>query len=275
MSKTCKTVALKSKRKPSRRTSTKKKVGLARNQPLNGWGDVSPVEARSESKSANAQSRPRLKQMEESLETQRLVFREMTPSTQEVAKKLHAKMNAANLRDLLAKHAIGTMLYMTTSRPFVYGPDALRQFAMYTGIDGGEKTLLDLRCFAQSFTQQFIRQQANIPLANGAFLTYRHFVALMKVPSLDERNQLLARFRAEGLTVAQWRREVANTRRRQHLPLDEGRADQQPVGGCKSAGNRLRVRVSAGGSYAMPEASEPDDTETRRHGKRSGKKSDH
>lgn len=150
-----------------------------------------------------------------------VAYYDMVPSMQEVAKKYHARMRLANLRDLLFRHAIGRMLHQIAAKPGIYGPDAIRQFAEYLGIPGGMASLVDMKSFAHVFTRQFVREQAEKPLANGAFLTYEHFLCLMKMWSWKERNQLLDRIRAEGLTAAQVRREVAKSQRRQPLPNDE------------------------------------------------------
>ena len=52
--------------------------------------------------------------------------------------------------------------------------------------------------FAQAFSRQSICEQADDPMVNGAFVTYDHFLQLIKVWNLKKRKQFLEQVRAEG-----------------------------------------------------------------------------
>ena len=124
----------------------------------------------------------------------------------EVAKELRREMRKANLRDLLAKHSLGRAIKDVVSRPGVFGQDALQGFAEYAGISLVE--IINMKNFASEFTRQFIVEQASAPMANGAFLTYAHFLDLMRVASFKRQRQLLQHIRENGLTASQARREI-------------------------------------------------------------------
>ncbi len=134
---------------------------------------------------------------------------DMPEALQGPTSEFHERLRIANKRDLLAKHTMGTWLHHIVEKPGTYGPEALQQVADFTGIPGGIGALLYMKQFSEEFPRHFIIEQANKPMANGGFLTYAHFLQLAAVHSLKKQRELLARVRAEGLSVAQLRREVA------------------------------------------------------------------
>jgi hypothetical protein len=137
----------------------------------------------------------------------------MAEKTRKAAQEFHTKLRLANLRELIVKHDIGTSLAPICRFPGTFGATAPEQLAEFLGIPGGLKTLLEMAAFARLFPKDFVIEQANTPMADGAFVTYGHFALISRCGWAEERRQLLERVREKCMTVAQLRREIKALRR--------------------------------------------------------------
>ena len=148
------------------------------------------------------------------LETRRsYVWQDMNAIAQETTRAIHEKLRIANKRDLLVRHSIGTILKRAFSKVGVYGQDFPKQFALVSGFARNLAALGDMKNFAAEYSRQFVLEQADEPMANGAFVSYEHLLELMKISSLKRRGQFLEKTRVGGLSVTQLRRVIAADRK--------------------------------------------------------------
>lgn len=140
-------------------------------------------------------------------------YQDMTKAAQQAAIKIHKKLNIANKRDLLLKHAIGTRMNRAARNMAVYGQDCPDSVSFVLGFSEDCREVSAMMDFADQYPIQFILEESSKPMANGAFITYSHFLELLKFDSMKKRRQLLERVRTKGLTVTRLRRLIAAERR--------------------------------------------------------------
>lgn len=121
---------------------------------------------------------------------------------------IHSRLQRANQRDLLARHALGCTVREMASNPDVYGENAVRQLAEFTGIAGGPAALLEMARFSAEYTKAVIIEQGRIPMANGGFVTYSHFRQLMRIRKKSNQLAYLNWARRRGLTAVQLGRTI-------------------------------------------------------------------
>lgn len=143
------------------------------------------------------------------LATREQALATMNGPLQDVAKDIQKKLNGVTKGTLLAYHDVGTLVDQVLRDEVRYGHDALSLLAQFLGVSDGERTLGDLREFAREYPREYIAEEIKKPMANGDCVSYSHFVTLMKISSREYRAELLTRIRAECLSVADVRREIA------------------------------------------------------------------
>jgi hypothetical protein len=109
------------------------------------------------------------------------------PQAREKTTAIHRKLYVANKRDSLVKHAIGRRVTKAVRNMATYGQDFATELNVFLGLSADYKELGNMKTFATEYPMQFILEQSAKPLANGAFLTYGHFLELMKVWNLKRR----------------------------------------------------------------------------------------
>ena len=82
------------------------------------------------------------------------------------------------------------------------------QLAVYLAVDGGTKGLAMLRRWHDTVDEETVRSYTTRPMANGAYLTVEHWLAIVKIKDAGERQRLLDQTVAEGLSSRDLARRV-------------------------------------------------------------------
>jgi hypothetical protein len=146
--------------------------------------------------------------MTEQVNDRRLeVYNDMFPETQKVAHEIERLLRQENTGKLMISYDIGAKLLVVHEKEATYGSDAIQLLAAYTGIEGGDRTLHDLRNLADEYDRGWLKAQAAIPLADGRYLTRHHFLLIMKAP-MKKKLDLLEQTRANSWSVKQLHDEI-------------------------------------------------------------------
>ncbi|MEI8376542.1 MAG: hypothetical protein WCJ35_27305 [Planctomycetota bacterium] len=105
--------------------------------------------------------------------------------------------------DLYIAYAIGELVNTAINNEGIYGSDAVRQLAQYVAVPLGERALLDMAQVARSFKWTFLKGEIVKPMVNGQFLAWRHFLLVSRIASPKKLTSLLARIRAENLSLGE------------------------------------------------------------------------
>lgn len=127
---------------------------------------------------------------------------EMTPATRSVALDLEKKRAMIAKGGILIIYDMGARLRDVVDKPSEHGEEAVEQLSAY--FDMGQKgpdELRDMKNFATEFTKDFVNEQIAKPLANGQFLSYKHFRMVMRLKSKKDQLKLLERARNECLSA--------------------------------------------------------------------------
>jgi hypothetical protein len=136
------------------------------------------------------------------------VFREMTPATQEVARRWGGLLSKGAGVMVRVHYMIGSEIPQILADEAKYGSGAVKQLAEYHNIPGGATTLYKLRNFAQEFTIEFVDEWTSRPMANGRHMEVSHWFEIMKLRDRAAQEKMLERVIKHSLSAKELEREV-------------------------------------------------------------------
>ena len=127
---------------------------------------------------------------------------EMPEALRPVALDLKKKRLQMAKGVVMIQYDMGARLDDVMKQKSVYGANAASQLAAFMGWgEKGTTTLYDMINFSLAFTRDQVESFLAEPMANGAPLTYGHFLAVTKLKSKADQIKLLKRSRVECLGV--------------------------------------------------------------------------
>lgn len=138
------------------------------------------------------------------------IFKKMTPATQQVAKEFEDKISKGVVSQVKVAYDIGARIaeMVDDTNESTYGSSAVKQLADYLNVDGGEQGLYNRMGFARAFTREYVTQQCAIPMANGNYLSFYHWLQLTKVEDEAKRDKWLNKVRKENMSGNDLEKEI-------------------------------------------------------------------
>lgn len=156
-------------------------------------------------------------------------LREMMPNLKPIAKAIDEILGKVEKGTTLLTYDAGALIHPVLADDAMFGCDALKQLADYTGIRGGTDTLVKLRDLALCFPdREFVVKQLAAPMSNGRHLTVYHFIELASLADQRAVKGLLARIREGSWSVNDLRDELVATGARGSAKRGPGRGMSAP-----------------------------------------------
>ena len=116
-----------------------------------------------------------------------IIFQEMDPVTQAAAQAGLLKVELGRKVAVLVSYDLGTIVNSVLEASHLNETQQKQELkklvAYWNQPELGPTTLYDLRNVAISFDREFVKAQAESPMANGQYLSWGHFRELQKMPT--------------------------------------------------------------------------------------------
>jgi hypothetical protein len=129
------------------------------------------------------------------------ILKDLDPELQEVAKNVKDKVCRANRGLLLIAHEVGSLLLEVKAKKGLSDDDTVEKIAVYSGVNGGQRTLESWICLADVFDLPFLKKEMAVPMNSGNLLSLSHFIQLSTI-AREKHADFLKRIRKESLSVA-------------------------------------------------------------------------
>lgn len=135
-------------------------------------------------------------------------YEQMTPAAQEVATECAANFKKDMARRVLHFYDLGARVTGWLADEATFGPDFLKQLAIYLALPGGDRFLLDLQRFAMTFDRKVVAEWSGILSDDGTSLSLTHWLILMRIADPDERMRVLQEATDGSLSSIELRRSL-------------------------------------------------------------------
>lgn len=129
----------------------------------------------------------------------REIFQAMNEELRKVAMAMEGRISKASVGIVTTRYDIGAMILEVTNRENTYGTRAVEQLAEYR--NESANTLYALRDFADSFDREYVIEWTGKPMADGGFLTEKHWMAVRQLSKRSDQEKFLSRALDESLSA--------------------------------------------------------------------------